>query len=212
MSQYGIDILNANNSFYNDICIPFTTDDGTDITLSDRQDTYYNEDITLCEEDCEYVSYNSTSRKIKCKCKIKKKITDITVISYEKINVKAFLDINRITNLDIMKCIKLTFSLNGLSNNYGNIIISIFLLFHISLIIIYLLTREKAVSRIIRTAFKINNFENNPPRKSTKKIITHLNSKINQKIINSSNSKQQSQSQSIRELIDTNNIFIKKKK
>jgi hypothetical protein len=211
MSQYGIDILNANNSFYNDICIPFTTDDGTDITLSDRQNAYYNEDITLCEEDCEYISYNSTSRKIKCKCKIKTKITDITVISYEKINAETFLDIKRITNLDIMKCIKLTFSLNGLSNNYGNIIISIFLLFHISLIIIYLLTKKKAVSRIIRIAFKKNNFENNPPRKSINKFITHHSSNINKKIINSSNSKQQSQTQSIRELIDTNNISINKK-
>ena len=40
MSKNGIDILNENNSFYNDICTPFTSNDGTDMTLSDRQKNF----------------------------------------------------------------------------------------------------------------------------------------------------------------------------
>ena len=52
MSKNGIDILDQNDSFYNDICLPFTSDDGTDMTLNDRQDTFYNDSIPLCENNC----------------------------------------------------------------------------------------------------------------------------------------------------------------
>ena len=166
MSKYGIDILDGNNSFYNDICIPFTTDDGTDITLSDRQNTYYNGNIALCETDCEYISYNSTSRKAKCKCKIKQRISDMTVISYDKIGVNEFLDFKTISNIEIIKCYKLTFSLDGLSNNYGTIILGILILFFIILFFIYLFTQKTTVSRIIRIAFNLNKLSN-PSKKPT---------------------------------------------
>ena len=208
MSQQGVDILNENNSFYNDLCMPFTSDEGTDISLSDRQDKYYNEKITLCEDNCEYMGYNSTNKKAKCQCKIKKEITEIKVISYDHIGVRNFLDIKTITNIEIMKCYKLTFSLDGLSNNYGFMILSVSVAFFISLIIIYFLTKKTSVSRIIRTALNINIF-NNPPRKLNISIVSRHDSKISK--INSEkslNSINKQQSQSIRELIDTNNIVI----
>ena len=203
MSQYGIDILDANNSFYNDICMPFTTDDGTDITLSDRQSTYYNGDIALCETDCEYISYNSTNRKAKCKCKIKKRISEMTVISYDKIGVDEFLDFKTISNIDIIKCHKLTFSLSGLSNNYGTIILGVLILFFIITFIIYLFTQKNTVSRIIRIAFNYTNLYNPP-----KKPMSHHKIK-SEKNVNSS-SKQQSKT--IRDLIDNNNLLINKDK
>jgi hypothetical protein len=203
MSQYGIDILDVNNSFYNDICMPFTTDDGTDITLSDRQNTYYNGDIALCETDCEYISYNSTNRKAKCKCKIKQRISDMTVISYDKIGVNEFLDFKTISNIEIIKCFKLTFSLDGLSNNYGTIILGILILFFIILFFIYLFTQKTTVSRIIRIAFNLNKLSN-----PSKKPMSHHKNKSEKKI----NSSNKHQSQTIRDLIDSNNLSINKGK
>ena len=207
MNQNGIDILNGNNSFYNDICMPFTTEEGTDISLTDRQNTYYNEKITLCENNCEYMGYNSTNRKAKCQCKIKKEISNIKIISYDTISVHQFLDIKTITNIEIMKCYKLTFSKDGLSNNYGFIILSAFIVFFISLIIIYLLTEKTAVPRIIRFALKNFTIDAPPRKKSSKKNLSQLGTKLrSEKIINSS----LKQSQTIRDLIDTNNIVINK--
>ena len=61
-------MFNENSSFYKDKCTPFTTENGTDILLNDRQNTYYNENIDLCENTCVYVNYNSTTKRAKCQC------------------------------------------------------------------------------------------------------------------------------------------------
>ena len=46
------------NNFYNDICFTYTSENGTDITLNDRQDEFINNNLTLCENGCDYNSYN----------------------------------------------------------------------------------------------------------------------------------------------------------
>ena len=114
MIKNSIDILNKNDSFYNDICTSFTSDDGTDMTLNDRQTTYYNEDINLCEDNCEYISYNTMNGKAKCQCPIKKQINYIKIISYNN-DLKSILDIKTVSNIELIKCYKLTFSKDGLN-------------------------------------------------------------------------------------------------
>ena len=53
LNESGYDLYNINNSFYNDLCSPFTTDNCTDILLSDRIIDYY-ENVSLCENGCDY--------------------------------------------------------------------------------------------------------------------------------------------------------------
>ena len=49
----GVDILNINDSFFNDICRPFS-DSKNDLVLEDRiKDIYQN--YSLCEDGCIYI-------------------------------------------------------------------------------------------------------------------------------------------------------------
>ena len=210
MNKYGYDILDKNNYFYNDICIPFTSDDGTDMVLSDRQNNFYNGNITLCENNCIYTFYNSTNGKAKCQCQVKNEITDIKKISYEKFDVNTFFDIKTFSNIELIKCFKLTFSKNGLNKNYGFLIELFMISIFISLIILYNIYRKKAIARIIRLALKVNNFEN-PPRKSTNfynssKIISDSKYKEHKTQSNRHNS------QTIRNLIESDAENGKRKK
>ena len=95
-SSLGYDILNINDPFYNDICTTFTSKDHTDIILSDRRRAYYNENIILCENGCEYLSYDSNNNLVRCKCFVKRNIDDeIKKISFEKENLSYFFDIKQ---------------------------------------------------------------------------------------------------------------------
>lgn len=47
-----IDILNASSGYYNDICYPTTSDNGTDIPLKDRQKNFVEENKAICPDDC----------------------------------------------------------------------------------------------------------------------------------------------------------------
>ena len=64
-----IDKINPNSDYYDDICYTYTSEDGTDILLSDRKNNFVNKNLTLCEEDCNFNGYKNG--KAKCSCKVK---------------------------------------------------------------------------------------------------------------------------------------------
>ena len=73
LNSSGYDLFDSNDTFYNDICSTYTTFNGTDITISDRQKEFYDEDLILCKEDgCIYDYYDSTINKVKCHCPVSK--------------------------------------------------------------------------------------------------------------------------------------------
>ena len=211
MNKNGFDIFNVNNSFYNDVCIPFTSDDGTDMTLNDRQNTYYNDNITLCESSCIYKSYNSTNGKAKCQCSVKTNITEMKTISYDKIDIDVLLDIKTFSNIELIKCFKLTFSKEGLNKNYGSLIIIIMTTIFISLIITNNLNQRKYISKIIRLALKANNVRN-PTRKknSRNKLLIYNNNQSIRNLIetNSNKSKNKIKKKSLFQIQNYNNINI----
>ena len=77
MAEEGIDIYDINHPFFNDICFPFTSNEGEDVSLDDRIDKYY-QNVSLCENDCEYkgVDYDNDEPKVNCECKIKNTFLD----------------------------------------------------------------------------------------------------------------------------------------
>ena len=104
---------NSSSEYYNDICYPYTTEDGTDIVLSDRKNEFADNNMSLCEKDCEYSGYDSNTKKAICKCDIKlSAISDIEINKDELLN--NFININEIINLKIIKCYKQLFTLEGL--------------------------------------------------------------------------------------------------
>ena len=59
LSNKGIDIFNANDKFFNDICHPYENPDGKDIILNDRRNDIY-QNVSFCQEGCTYNGINYT--------------------------------------------------------------------------------------------------------------------------------------------------------
>jgi hypothetical protein len=91
---------NISSEYYNDICFPYTTENDTDIILSDRRNEYIINNMSLCENNCEYSGYNSKTKKVICNCEIKKYenenetskeiLLNNFVNVYDKINLKIY--------------------------------------------------------------------------------------------------------------------------
>ena len=45
MQEYGYDLFNINDLFYQDICTQYTSINGTDVLLSDRKNDFYDNEI-----------------------------------------------------------------------------------------------------------------------------------------------------------------------
>ena len=49
---------------------PFTNEAGNDVLLDDRKMDYYSEYFNICQEGCNFLEYNSTTRIYLCECPI----------------------------------------------------------------------------------------------------------------------------------------------
>ena len=81
LAKYGYQLFNINDSFYNDICSLYTAENGADMTLKDRKTIIYDKskNVSLCQKDCTFESYDTETKKAKCDCAIQKQnsVTDI---------------------------------------------------------------------------------------------------------------------------------------
>ena len=129
---------NITSDYYNSICFAYTSENGTDIPLKDRQDDFVKNNMTLCEENCDLSEYDKKIKKAVCKCDIK---TDMSLSNKKDFNMTEFynyfLDIKRVANLDVMKCYRNLFTKEGILNNYISFIILPIIFFNIISYIIF---------------------------------------------------------------------------
>ena len=79
-----IDKYNKSSRFYNDICYTLTSESGTDISLNDRKNDYKLNNLSICEEDCDFSYYNEKSKKAVCSCFTKLYMPLISEIQVDK--------------------------------------------------------------------------------------------------------------------------------
>ena len=95
-----------NSDYYTDECSSYTTEDGTDILLSDRQEEFNENNMSLCENICNYVGYKSNTKEARCLCSIKPQ----QIVISDIINQPDILTYNNFTektlssNMMSMKC------------------------------------------------------------------------------------------------------------
>ena len=115
-----IDKYNPKSGYYNDICYKARSKSGTDITLKDRREEFIENNLTLCEENCEFIDYNYTNEKVKCSCEIKTYISPNYDFKFNKNEfIKNFIDIKNIANINLIKCYKIVLKIKNLLHNYG---------------------------------------------------------------------------------------------
>ena len=119
----GFDIYDKNSNFYKDFCTPASYDNN-DITLKDRKNDIYPNNVTLCKTNCVYKSIDIEEQRIICECNLnvnndkaneednslneEEEEDDGNLITYfiDKVNYKLF------------KCYNLILDFENLKNNF----------------------------------------------------------------------------------------------
>ena len=170
---------NTSSEYYKDICYTYTTDTGTDIILKDRKNEFINNNLSLCDSNCEYKGYDINIKMSKCECVPKNEIPKISEFSINKDKfLSRFVDINNIMNIKLLKCYKLLFTKEGIVNYIGTYIILSIILISIGSNIIFLFKGFKSICDIIE---KIINYKKNIS--NIKKRQVHHKKTNNSKLI-----------------------------
>ena len=214
MSQSGYNLFDLNDSFYNDICSTYTTENGTDLTLVDRKNLIFDNsgNISMCQDGCTFESYNLTTRKAQCDCsiQIEETITDPSQINFNQKLVDTFYSTLKNSNFLVLKCFKLVFSLKGQTNNIGSYLMSGITFIFIVLMFVYIINGNKKLNTFIQAILeqKINNNKRASQQlelKNNKKII-EINVKKNNKNIQKKDKIKNNKN------INNNKISVKKQK
>ena len=212
ISKDEYDKYDIKSGFYKDICYTYTSEKGIDVSLSDRKKEFLNNNMTLCEEDCDLENYDANIGKVRCNCLTKIKIPLISEISFDKNKLKnKFMDIKSLININIIKCYHLFKKKFSFLKNIGFILISpIFIFYLVSLFIFYykeLKIINKYIDDIVSLRLKKEEKLNkkNPPRKK------NLRKKNNLISAGSTNKKEKTKLSNSKHKIKSNNFSIKYK-
>ena len=140
MKDQGYDLFNIDDPFYQDICTPYKSPNGTDVSLSDRVNYYYNNGETLCQSNCKFSNYSMETQLLKCECDVSNSEIDSKEIKKftPKSIYESFYETLKFSNYKVLKCHNLAFSIKSLTSNKGGIIAIVYFgLFLISLIFYY---------------------------------------------------------------------------
>ena len=169
-------LYDPSSNYYNDKCFPYSSINGTDIILEDRQNEYANNNLTLCQNDCELLEYDKDTKYVSCKCDIKNEINIIGDIIIDKDKLlEYFTDIKSIVNLEVMKCYYTLFTKEGLLYNIGSYILLIIIFIYIIAIFVFV---PKGYYSLVKSINKIGINELNLFNKEKKNINTKLHKKL----------------------------------
>ena len=187
----------------------FSSENGTDIILKDRQKDYY-QNVSLCQEGCVYNSFDRTKNKIICNCNNNKNNPNNKNIGNEVNNLFSN------SNLKVLKCFYLNINIKSLLKNYGNYI---FLFCEFGEIILAFNVLIKGFFPLMNNLNKIQNNiyykSNNISKKLTKNppiknFNNNCNEKSNKNNLKFQNNSIESSDRKIFESNSNNNIIIYK--
>ena len=178
-----IDRYIKNSPYYNDICYISDSENGVDMILSDKREDFIDNNLCVCEDGCELISYNYDTKKAVCSCFIKNEIHPISNIKTDKYKLlNSFTDINNIANIELMKCYKIVFQKKYILKNIGFFIFAFLILLDL-LLLLYFITKDYKV--LIKEIYKIKFFLLNNKINKINNIETnniHRNKKIKKKL------------------------------
>ena len=156
-----IDQYDSKSEYYNDICYPAASESGTDISLLDRREEFIDNNMTVCEEECDLKTYDEKAEKVTCSCQVKIKIGSFSEIKFDKLKLyRKFTNLNYISNINVMKCSHLVFS-KGLVKNMGFYLIMIIILIGLILLVIFYFKEFNIIKDKINRIILDKKFEKN---------------------------------------------------
>ena len=169
--EQGYNPLDINDKFYREICTPYTSENGTDVLLDDREEFIYTSLInaTICPKGCDYSEYYANKKYIKCECGSNN--SEIVTLDLEHISgnnvYKSFLSTMKSTNYKVMRCYNLVFNFKIFCHNIGSIISLILFCIYLFYIIYYCYKEispiKISISKLLFEEQNRQNLENSTP-------------------------------------------------
>lgn len=135
LSEQGYDIYDPENDFFNDVCIPYSTN-GKDVTLKDRRTVLY-QNVSFCEEGCLYKGINFEINRVDCECQVKN--VNRPYKNSTSNSTKDFVSNVFNINFDILKCYHLLLFWNNIYSNIGLLSIALIVITQISCLVVCLI-------------------------------------------------------------------------
>ena len=183
-----------NSGYYTDNCFAYTTEDGTDIILNDRKQEFSDNNLSLCENNCNYNGYDMNSKKSTCECAIKNKMELISEIMDNPNKLSNEFDNEESSSsssstIITMKCTKTLFTKEGLKSNISSYILLIIIFFFLLSIVLFikcgyillsksiahLINERRKQQKDINKHNKIKSFKQNKGKKKKKSNYTQGN-------------------------------------
>ena len=175
-SELGIDIFDNQDSFFNDLCYPFSISN-SDVILQDRiLDIYQN--YSLCDNGCEYDNIDIENMTVSCSCPIK---INITTEVAEPALVEMVHETFKDSNIGVLRCYNLVFNIENKLKNVGFLIFLFLIIFHIICYILYFINGIKYIIEFVYKEMDKNNYisrVNHPKKKKKEKNNSNNNSNI----------------------------------
>ena len=162
--ENGYDAFSSDSPFYNDVCTPFTNENGNDVLLDERRSDYFNEVLNICEKGCTFIEYNPNNHLYSCKCPVKKEIngqTDETIVSKEL--PESFYKKHKNSNIEVFKCSSQVFSSEGQKKNFGSYVLLACLTSFIGVVAFYIIRGPASINSLF-TKLASNPIVANPPK------------------------------------------------
>ena len=160
--ESGYNLFDSNDSFYTDVCSTYTSENGTDMILSDRQNIIFSlsGNITLCQLGCNFIYYNKTLKMAECDCSIQSTSTETDAEKFNEKELKnSFASTILNSNFIILKCIKLAFSFEHIFTNKGRIAMTIIIFFFIIILLIFFIYDKNTLNKYFKSILKNKNKE-----------------------------------------------------
>ena len=132
------------SEYNNEICYKYKTENNTDIILFDRRNTFNEDYMALCENNCSYLGYEEG--RVKCECEVNPNFNKFLYANdSERDNYIIKLTNNKISkyNFIILKCFKMFFTLSGFGGNIPGILYISLIFINIILALVFCLRGYK---------------------------------------------------------------------
>ena len=170
-----LDLYNMSSDLYNDICYTLTSENGTDKPLKDRQNEFIKNNMSICEEDCDFTQYDNETKKATCSCFTKVTLPLISEIKVDKQKLfDNFKDIRNIANFKMLTCIHLLLDKKNIFKNSANYILILLLILSIVSVFIFCFHNNRKIQDFSINFFiqkNSNNIINISKNNNIKEII-----------------------------------------
>ena len=161
----GYDVFSSESPFYNDVCTPFTNENGNDVLLDERRSDYFNEHLNLCDDGCSFKEYNPSTHYYSCVCPIKG--NNSTVVTKEL--SENFYKKHKNSNIEVLKCASQVFSSEGQKKNFGSYILMACSVSFVGVAIFYFVKGRAKVDDLFKKLAISSNIANPPKPSATSK-------------------------------------------